>query len=311
MNDGPAAARPDADPAARAGGDPATPPTGGPPTGGPPAGGRAAGSPTGGPPAGGPAAWVDAEPVPAAEVAAAVARLRAGPAGRRLPPDGTADGRQLRRWVAQRVVLRRLLEQECAARGLDAHTAQAVVPDPALLGTAAADVLATSPAARAVFAAVTGDTTVDEPVVRAGYDADPDQYARPERWLVRQAFLPHEHSRPAATGPDPAAMLPPTVATARPVEVDPATLLPEVRASPGRPVCTHLGWHLLVVVAVLPAGPVPYEDVRTEIAARLTDRRRQTGFARWLDAQVAARVRLAPGFEHPADPRQPDATHRH
>jgi [acyl-carrier-protein] S-malonyltransferase len=66
-----------------------------------------------------------------------------------------------------------------------------------------------------------------------------------------------------------------------------------------------------VVDAVLPAGPVPYEQVRTEIEAELTARATQLAFARWLDAAAAERIRLAPGFEHPADPRQPDATHRH
>jgi len=30
-----------------------------------------------------------------------------------------------------------------------------------------------------------------------------------------------------------------------------------------------------------------------------------------LDARCATLVRLTPGYEHPADPRQPDATHRH
>jgi [acyl-carrier-protein] S-malonyltransferase len=31
----------------------------------------------------------------------------------------------------------------------------------------------------------------------------------------------------------------------------------------------------------------------------------------WLDARCAALVSLAPGYEHPGDPRQPDNTHRH
>jgi [acyl-carrier-protein] S-malonyltransferase len=95
--------------------------------------------------------------------------------------------------------------------------------------------------------------------------------------------------------------------------------VPELRAAAGArpagrmvgPVRGRLGWHLLAVDAVRPAGPVPYGEVRDRIAAALLDRRRQLAFARWLDAELAARVRLAPGFEHPADPRQPDATHRH
>lgn len=34
-------------------------------------------------------------------------------------------------------------------------------------------------------------------------------------------------------------------------------------------------------------------------------------FALWLAHRHAALVRLMPGFEHPADPRHPDAAHRH
>jgi [acyl-carrier-protein] S-malonyltransferase len=209
-----------------------------------------------------------------------------------LPPGGTTDARQLRRWVTQRVVLRRLLEHEAESRGLDGDGGGGRA-DPALLGSAAADVVVTSPAARAVLAAV--DARPAEEEVRAHHAAHPDRYARPERWLARQAFAPSADA--LVLGP--------------PTEVDPATLVPELRTRPSGPVHSGLGWHLLVVDAVLPAGPLPYEQVRVGIEAELADRARQLAFARWLDEAAARRIRLAPGFEHPADPRQPDATHRH
>lgn len=38
---------------------------------------------------------------------------------------------------------------------------------------------------------------------------------------------------------------------------------------------------------------------------------RRRAFRLWLDARCAAVVTLAPGYEHPGDPRQPDNTHRH
>ena len=165
--------------------------------------------------------------------------------------------------------------------------------DAAVVGATAADVLATSAAARAVLATFT--TRPTEAEVRAHYLAHPDRYARGERWLARQAFAPT---------PDALVLGPQT-------ELDPATLVPELRGRPHGPVHSGLGWHRLVVDAVLPAGPVPYEQVRPEIEAELTARATQLAFARWLDAAAAERIRLAPGFEHPADPRQPDATHRH
>ena len=243
------------------------------------------------------AAWVDGVPVSAAAVSAERARLRSGPAAARLPRDGTADGRQLRRWITQRVVIRRLLDRECAARGLDPATAPPLTPDAALLGTAAADVLTVSPGARAVFAAVTAAVAVPDDEVRALHDRDPPN--RPERWTIRQAF---SRDSPPAALPDTAS------------DVDPRTLLPAVRAAAGPDpelVRTELGWHLVARDGVIPAGPVPYAAVREELAAPLTDRARQTAFARWLDAALAARTRLAPGYEHPADPANPDATHRH
>lgn len=52
-------------------------------------------------------------------------------------------------------------------------------------------------------------------------------------------------------------------------------------------------------------------DTRTQIADHLRDAARRRAFRVWLDARCAALVELAPGYEHPGDPRQPDNTHRH
>ncbi|MET7403644.1 hypothetical protein ABZS66_60265 [Dactylosporangium sp. NPDC005572] len=57
--------------------------------------------------------------------------------------------------------------------------------------------------------------------------------------------------------------------------------------------------------------PEPLDDVRAGLAARLGAEDAERRFAAWLDGRYAALVRLAPGYEHPADPRHPDATHRH
>jgi [acyl-carrier-protein] S-malonyltransferase len=50
---------------------------------------------------------------------------------------------------------------------------------------------------------------------------------------------------------------------------------------------------------------------RTLIAAHLLAAARRREYRRWLDARCADLVTLAPGYEHPGDPRQPDNTHRH
>jgi [acyl-carrier-protein] S-malonyltransferase len=53
------------------------------------------------------------------------------------------------------------------------------------------------------------------------------------------------------------------------------------------------------------------DEVRPVIADHLLAAARRRAFRVWLDARRAALVELAPGYEHPGDPRQPDNTHRH
>ena len=65
------------------------------------------------------------------------------------------------------------------------------------------------------------------------------------------------------------------------------------------------GWR-----APSPVAP-PLEQVRSVIAEHLLAAARRRAFRVWLDARRAALVELAPGYEHPGDPRQPDNTHRH
>jgi len=57
-------------------------------------------------------------------------------------------------------------------------------------------------------------------------------------------------------------------------------------------------------------GP-PLEEVEAAIVEHLGGAARRRAFRLWLDARRAALVQLAPGYEHPGDPRQPDNTHRH
>jgi [acyl-carrier-protein] S-malonyltransferase len=54
-----------------------------------------------------------------------------------------------------------------------------------------------------------------------------------------------------------------------------------------------------------------FAEVRTRIAEHLLGAARRRAFRRWLDERRAALVWLAPGYEHPGDPRQPDNTHKH
>jgi [acyl-carrier-protein] S-malonyltransferase len=65
------------------------------------------------------------------------------------------------------------------------------------------------------------------------------------------------------------------------------------------------GWRVPSLV-----GP-PLEQVRSAITEHLRAAARRRAFRVWLDQRRVALVHLAPGYEHPGDPRQPDNVHRH
>ncbi|CAM2987838.1 malonyl CoA-ACP transacylase [Mycobacterium intermedium] len=65
------------------------------------------------------------------------------------------------------------------------------------------------------------------------------------------------------------------------------------------------GWR-----AAADGGP-SLQRARPAITAHLLAAARRRAFRVWLDQRRAALVELAPGYEHPGDPRQPDNTHRH
>jgi [acyl-carrier-protein] S-malonyltransferase len=76
-----------------------------------------------------------------------------------------------------------------------------------------------------------------------------------------------------------------------------------LRFAPPRP--ARHGWRAPSLV------DPPLEQVRPKITDHLLGVARRRAFRVWLDARRAELVDLAPGYEHPGDPRQPDNTHRH
>jgi [acyl-carrier-protein] S-malonyltransferase len=60
-----------------------------------------------------------------------------------------------------------------------------------------------------------------------------------------------------------------------------------------------------------PGPPPSLEQIRPAITVHLLGAARRRAFRTWLDIRRAALVELAPGYEHPGDPRQPDNTDRH
>lgn len=91
------------------------------------------------------------------------------------------------------------------------------------------------------------------------------------------------------------------------VEVDEATARAYHARNPGRfgrVTESSDGWRRR-------ARETAFDDVREVIVTYLVGAARRRTFRRWLDARCAELVHLAPGYEHPGDPRQPDNTHRH
>ncbi|HEX6681763.1 MAG TPA: hypothetical protein VF062_03170 [Candidatus Limnocylindrales bacterium] len=230
------------------------------------------------------AAWVDGEPIGRDAVDAELRALYSGPGGHALPVPHTAEGRQLRRWVVQVLAIRMLLAHEAQRHGLPGSGA---IPgaDRAALGSIAAAALAGSPCAAAVFAHVTGTVTVSPSDVDAYRQANPELSAEPAR-LVRHVRA----GRPVNGG--------------RPYRMRRTDLLGDkVFAAPLGTLVTAGTDTLEVVDTVAEHSP--------DLTAQLLAAARFRAFARWLDVALRDRVALAPGSEHPADPAQPDHTHRH
>jgi [acyl-carrier-protein] S-malonyltransferase len=229
----------------------------------------------------------------------AVAELRAGPWADRLPPDNSAGGRNLRRWLVQVLTTRAVVEREAAARGLtataaDGPAAPLTLPVALATGGVAAAVLAAMPLARALRRAVTAEVEVPEAEVRAYYDRNRDRYTRPER---RAVSLARDGGEVRPIGPVRRGELP------RPLEE-------AVFAAAEGETFERDGWSVRVD-RIEPGGMLAYGQVAGDIRTTLTGAARDRAFTTWLESRHAALVTLYPGYEHPADPSHLDATHRH
>jgi [acyl-carrier-protein] S-malonyltransferase len=202
----------------------------------------------------------------------------------------------------QVLVAERLVATEAAERGLtevDAPPLVSLAPDRAAmlgLGSVAADLLTRNPLARAVFVAVTASVAVSDDAVLRFYDGNPERFHVPAERVVRHTVSGVTRQRTVRrgelTGP-----------------VEDAVFAGEIGAV--RTVDDPLGTHTVVVEEARDARVRSLAEARNEIADRLLSAARRRAFTAWLHRHASADVRLAPGFEHPGDPGQPDNTHRH
>jgi [acyl-carrier-protein] S-malonyltransferase len=250
-----------------------------------------------------PVAWVAGTPIDESEVDAREAAVRTGPARNTLPAGDSSEGRQLRRWLVQLMAAERLIAQEHRENPAgEAPPLAEIAEDGAALlglGSVAATLLERNPLARAVFRAVTGHVRVPRERVAAYHAGNPERFTVRERRRVRHAVL---------TTPEE-----PPVFRERTLHRGELAGTLDERVFGARagetvgPVRDPLGWHVITVDAVEPAGRRPLRDAEAQLLAVA----RRRAFTAWLDGRFAERVRLAPGYEHPGDPGQPDNTHRH
>jgi [acyl-carrier-protein] S-malonyltransferase len=120
--------------------------------------------------------------VMADEVDSREAELRAGPLAASLPPVGTSEGRQLRRWLTQLLVTERVVAAEAAALGVDAGNAPGeheILPDAEArleIGSVAAAALS-GPVARALFVRITSQLDVADDEVAEYHARNPLRFA--------------------------------------------------------------------------------------------------------------------------------------
>lgn len=243
--------------------------------------------------------YLDGEPVGRQPLDRRLDAMRRGPRSAMLPAPGSAEDRQLARWLTQVILTEALCEAEAEARRLPLDPPRYVRLDhPAAVeyGSINAAAFQGSPAVRAVARDVTAGVGVTEEELRRYWTAT----ARPVplRWVLRHRL----DGAPAhRLGPVGALDLPAALAGAL------------LGAAPGDTVTATdaLGRHEAHVLEVLPAREPRFERDGPRLRARLVAAARRRAFAYWLDSARAHRIRLVPGLEHPGDPRQPDNHHRH
>ncbi|KRE25475.1 malonyl CoA-ACP transacylase [Mycobacterium sp. Soil538] len=134
------------------------------------------------------------------------------------------------------------------------------------------------------------------------------------RWLTQVLVAERVVAREAGTlrgadAPPHAELLPDTLAHMEVGSVAAATLADPV----GRAVFARITAGVVVEADQVADYHARHPDRMPEsaVAEHLCASARRRAYRRWLDARCAELVQLAPGYEHPGDPRQPDNTHTH
>lgn len=229
--------------------------------------------------------WLDGRPLDRTELDRRLAALRGGLRSSALPVPGSAEDRQLTRWVAQVILTEQLCVAEAEARGLDVTDAPLVRLDQLAaveFGSITAAAFEGCAAVRALYAELTAEVTAPGEQV-AAYRAATATRSAGVVWQLSSADGDFEAS------PDSL----------------PAALAEALRSAvPGETVTVD-SWTVVL------RGRRELVDPAPDPTDRINDSARRVAFVRWLDHARAHRLRLVSGLEHPGDPNQPDNYHRH
>jgi [acyl-carrier-protein] S-malonyltransferase len=233
--------------------------------------------------------WVDGDAVGRVLLDERLAVLRRGPRARVLPAPDSREGRQFVRWTAHVLFTEQLCVREAARPGLDTATMLELDPLSAVqLGSITSAAWRSHPAVGAVFTAVVNRT-----------DTEPAVAPSERRWHLSIASGPI----PEVAASVSLASIGWTTLDDIPTELATAARSARTGETVG-PVAASGAWHVVRVDEVALTPPVqPISSLPSGVDLR--------AFARWLDLRRATNVRVAPGFEHPGDPGQPDNTHKH
>jgi [acyl-carrier-protein] S-malonyltransferase len=239
------------------------------------------------------AAWVDEIPISAEEVEARLARLRASDRAGSLPVAGSREGRQLRRWITQVVVVERLCAQ---LPELDAASSD-LTPG----GTRVESLDAASSGGPGSWRRIKhadpapsrGAGTVG-PLTSADREASHEAGAWPRLSERAGTWAPLSRADAAALGSIVAAAWTNDPAVPRAA----ALVTSDVSIPPER----------MQRATELSATD---DDGAAWSSDELLTSARLEAFARWLARETHERVRLETGYEHPGDASQPDNLHEH
>jgi [acyl-carrier-protein] S-malonyltransferase len=130
------------------------------------------------------AAWVGDRAIPVTLIEQRLAALRSGPYAARLPQPGTAEWRNLRRWLVQAVSTEAVIDHEAGVRGIaieppDGPARPLTLAEALRVGGVTAAIIAAYPLAVALRRHVVPEVPVPDSESYAYFSRNRDRYPRP------------------------------------------------------------------------------------------------------------------------------------